>query len=522
MKKGDHKETQKKSEIMDMEENTSDKMNDKSVEEQQDEQFTSGELKKKAASGLFWMFGERILAQSVSFIVSVVLARILMPEEYGIIAIVLVFINIANVFVTSGLGQALIQKKDATELDFDTMFLIAHLMAWGIFVILFFVSPLIASFYNNPQLVWVLRVISLKLPIASFNSIQHAYVTRHMQFRKYFFSTLAGTLVSGAVGILLAIHGAGVWALVLQYLINSLMDTLILLFTAKWKPKFRFSFVNAKQMFGFSIKLTLSSLINTIYVEMQSMVIGKVYTDDALGYYKRGDQFPSLIITHINSSVGSVMFPTFSKVADNIDTLKSMTRRSMSVTFYIIAPLMFGLAAVAKPLVVVLLTEKWLPCVFFLQLACMRYMLQPIQTANCQAIKALGRSDIYLIMEIVKKAFGVTALLISLHYGINAIAIATVISVVFSAIVSMFPNIFLLKYSFGQQLKDLAPGFIMGVIMFGAVYVLSLVLFELPQVLVLIIQLVTGAIIYLGLSRLFKVDSFFYIVNYLKSLRGKV
>ena len=436
-------------------------------------------------------------------------------------AIVLVFINIANVFVTSGLGQSLIQKKDATEVDFNTMFIISHVMAWGLFALLFFLSPLIADFYDNQQLVWVLRVISLKLPIASVNTIQHAYVSRHLQFKKYFFSTLGGTIVSGGVGVAMAVLGFGVWALVAQYLLNSFMDTVILFITVKWKPKLQFSGKSAKQMFGFGFKLMMSSLINNVYLELQSMFIGKVYTEADLGYYKRGNQFPSLIITNINSSVGSVMFPTYSKVADDLERMKAMMRRSMTLTSYIITPLMFGLIAVAKPLVIVLLTEKWLPCVFFLQLACLRYLLQPIQTANCQAIKAMGRSGVYLAMEIVKKLFGVSALLISLYHGVEAIAIAAVISVAFSAIVSMFPNVFLLKYSYWQQIKDLLPSFLLSGVMFGIVFAMNYLPFDLPAIVLLLCQVVVGVGVYFGLSVLFKVDSLKYVLNFIKSLGAR-
>lgn len=482
------------------------------------DQFGHAELKMKAVSGLVWMFGERILAQLVSFIVSIVLARILLPEQYGVVAIVLVFINIANVFVTSGLGQSLIQKKDATEIDFNTMFIVGHAMAWALFLLLYFLAPVIADFYENQELAWVLRVISLKLPIASYNTIQHAYVSRHMQFKKYFFSTIIGTIVSGGVGIAMAKLGFGVWALVAQYLVNSLIDTMVLFFTVKWKPKLQFSVTSVKELFGFGFKLMMSSLINNVYVEMQSLAIGKVYTESDLGYYKRGNQFPSLIISNVNSSVASVMFPTFSKVANNKDRLKAMMRRSMTVTAYIIAPLMFGMIAVAKPLVLVLLTEKWLPCVLFLQLACLRYMLQPIQTANCQAIKALGRSDIYLIMEIVKKVFGVTLLLISLHRGVEAIAIAAVISVVFSAIVSMFPNMFLMKYGYLQQIRDLLPSYLLSAVMFGFVFAMNYLPIELPTIVLLILQGLVGGVVYVGLSMLLKIDSFQYILKFLKSL----
>ncbi len=476
-------------------------------------------LGKKAASGLMWMFSERIIAQFVSFVVSVVLARILMPEEYGIVSLVLVYINIANVFVTSGLGQSLIKDKTTSSIDYNTVFITSFFISWVLYFILFCIAPYVATFFDNQSLTLVLRVISFKIPIAAINTVQSAYISRNMQFRKYFFSTLIGTVTSGIIGIIMAIHGFGVWALVAQYLLNSAIDTGVLFVTVKWKPRLQFSYTVMKKHLSFGIKLTCSSLINTIYLEMQSLFIGKVYTEKELGLYKRGNQFPSLIVNNVNSAVGSVMFPTFSKVADNRDALKSMMRRSMTLTSYIITPMMIGMIAVARQLVLVLLTEKWFPCVFFVQMACLSYMSLPIQTANCQAILAKGRSDIYLVMEIIKKSFGVAILLYTLHKGVPAIAVGAVCAVYISAIVSMIPNKALMNYSLREQVLDLMPGCLMSAIMFVPIYLMNGL--PIPSFVLLILQVLTGAAIYCGLSVLFKVDSFYYLLRLVKSYISK-
>lgn len=471
---------------------------------------------KSVTNNFIWSFGERILAQGVSFIVSIVLARILLPDDYGIISLVLVFINIANVFVSSGLGESLIQKKGSDILDFSTIFWCSCIISWILYIAIFACAPLISSFYKNALLTPVLRVISLKIPLASINTVQHAYVSKKMQFRKFFFSTLIGTLVSGGVGIWMALKGFGVWSLVAQYLVNSTMDTIILLITVDWKPKFIFSVDRAKNLLGFGGKMIVSELINTTYIEMQSLAIGAKYSTDDLAYFKRGNQFPSLFISNACIAAGKVLFPTLSN-ADTVENIKRMTRRSLSIMAYIVLPLMFGLIAIAQPMVKIILTEKWLKCVPFLQLACIQYMFQPFQTANCQAIKALGRSDIYIKMEIVKKTFGIIALLIAINISVFAVAISCALSIAFSAFISMIPNIKLMKYSFAEQITDVGKSFLMSLVMLGVIY--PIILLDIPTICILMLQITIAVVIYIFLSKVFHVESFQYLIALLKSFR---
>ena len=473
-------------------------------------------LRKTVSLGFFWSFGERILAQGVSFIVSIILARFLLPSEYGSVAMVLVFINIANVFVSNGFGESLIQKKDATIVDFSTIFWCSQIMAWALYLMFFAISPIVAKFYSNQQLITVLRVLSLKLPLASINTIQHAYVSRHMQFKKFFWSTLWGTLISGVLGIILAYHGFGVWALVAQYLSNSTIDTIVLYFTISWKPTLQFSKESARSHIRFVSKMMAAGLINTVYGEMQSLVIGKRYTADDLAYYRRGGQFPSLFVANINTSVGKVLFPAMSNATEK-KAIKSMTRRSMQITAYLICPLMFGLIGISEALVKVLLTEKWLPCVPYLQVLSLAYVLQPIQTANCQAIKALGKSDIYLNMEIVKKMFGIVLLIVSLNHGPFMIAISFVISVVASTVISCYPNIKLLGYSYKDQIKDLYPSFSLAILMLFFVYPIKFV--PVSTIVVLILQIVVGIISYIALSRITNNSTFVYLMGFIRTIK---
>ena len=468
-------------------------------------------------SGLSWSFGERILAQGVTFAVSIVLARILAPEEYGVISMVLVFINLANVFVTNGFGESLIQKKDADERDFSTVFWCTFAFSWMLYAILFFTAPLIGNFYKNIELVTVLQVLSLKLPLASINTIQHAYVSKMMEFKKFFFSTLAGTIVSGVVGIVMAYLGFGVWALVAQYLVNSIIDTLVLFSIVRWRPNFEFCRNSAKELMRFAWKATGAAFINELYTQARALIIGKVYSPADLAYYNRGNQFPQLFISNIVNSISIVFFPVMSSLQDDIQELKSLAKKALKVSSFIIFPLMAGLIGVAKPLVVLLLTEKWLPCVPFLQILCLYYMVQPMQSINWQLMKALGRSDLCLKLEIIKKAIGFTLVFATMFISVKALAWSTTLFAVISMVINMLPNKNLVGYSMMEQLKDIAPYFllssIMGIIVWGVSFIPGL-----HVAMVLIIQLITGIVFYCLGCKVFKVEAFDILMHYVKSI----
>lgn len=362
--------------------------------------------KSKVLSSLLWKFMERGGTQGIQFIVQIVLARILLPNDYGIISLIAIFITIANVFVQSGFNTALIQKKDANETDFSSVFYLSLFVAALLYVTLFSTAPFIANFYDTPQLVAVLRVLSITLFFGAFNSIQNAVISKKMQFKKLFFSSLGSMILSGMIGIVLAYAGFGVWALVAQQLINQFSIIVILWFTIKWRPKLIFSFERIKELFSYGWKLLVSSLIDTLDKNLRSLIVGKIYSPSMLGFYNRGDQFPQLIVSNINGSIQSVMLPALSSEQNNKQRVKEMVRRSIITSSFLVLPMMIGLAVIGEPLVKILLTDKWLPCVPFLQVFCLSYALWPIHTANLQAINALGRSDIFLKLEIIKKIIG--------------------------------------------------------------------------------------------------------------------
>lgn len=460
----------------------------------------------QVASGLFWKFGERIIAQGVSFIISLILARLLLPEQYGTISLVLVFINIANVFVSDGLGESLVQKNDSDELDFSTIFFCSLIIGCFLYILLFIMAPFIAAFYNNTALVPVIRVLSIQIPLSAIKTIQHAYVQKHMMFKKFFFSTLGGTVVSGVIGIIMAYKGFGVWALVEQYLTNSVMDLTILFITVKWRPRFLFSTESAKRLLSFGWKLLAAQFINVLYNELRSLVIGKNYSEADLAYYNRGAHFPSLIITNINTSISTVLFPAMSKVNGNIDDVRKLTRKSMKMTSYVIFPMMVGMCAVAEPLIRLLLTEKWLPCVVFMQLCCVYWMFQPCQTANVQAIKSVGRSDICLKLEIIKKLIGFLIVLISMRISVFAIVASNVLFAAISTAINIIPNKRLIHYGFMNQLVDLLPAALLSVVMGGVVYCISFI--GLSDIVTLFIQVICGLAIYVAGSIIFQFEAF--------------
>nr|WP_321295758.1 lipopolysaccharide biosynthesis protein [uncultured Sphaerochaeta sp.] len=467
-------------------------------------------------ANLFWKFFERFGTQGLQFIIQVILARLLFPSDYGVLALVVIFITIANVFVQSGLSTSLIQKKVVDQVDYSSVLYISLGIAGILYCTLYFMAPLIGVFYDNDGLVLVLRVLALTLFPGAFNSIQNAIVSRMMQFKRLFYSSVGAGIVSGIVGISLAYYGYGIWALVFQQLTNQICITLILWFTVKWRPTLQFSFERVKVLFSFGWKLLVSSLIDTIYNDLRSLLIGKIYTPATLGYYNRGQQFPQLLISNINGSIQSVMLPALAAQQDYTERVKSMMRRSIVTSSFIVFPLMVGLAVVAKPLVLLLLTEKWLPSVPFLQIFCFSYALWPIHTANLQAINAMGRSDIFLKLEIVKKIFGLVILAVSLPFGVYYLALGQVVSGIISSFINAYPNKKLLNYGYGEQMKDIFPSLILSLIM--GVFVYLLLYLGLSPLITMLIQIFVGVVIYAGLAFIFKLECFTYLVQTVLSL----
>ena len=463
---------------------------------------------KSVFSNFIWRFAERCGAQLVTFIVSIVLARILMPEDYGTVALVTVFTTIMQVFVDGGLSTALIQKKDADDLDFSSVFYFNFAVCIILYLIMFFAAPFIASFYGMPELVPIVRVISLTIVISGVKGVQQSYVSRNLLFKRFFYATLGGTIFSAFLGIAMAYAGFGVWAIVAQQLSNTAIDTLILWITVKWRPKLMFSWERLKGLLSFGWKMLASGLLDTVYNNLRNLLIGKIYSSSDLAFYNQGDKFPKLIVNNINASIDSVLLPAMSNEQDNIGKVKNMTRRSIMVSCYIMAPLMIGLACCAENIVLLVLTAKWLLCVFYLQIFCIAYLFQPIHTANLNAIKAMGRSDLFLKLEIWKKVTGMIILLSTMFISVKAMAYSLLISTLTSMIINSWPNKKLLNYSFLEQMKDILPSILLAVGMGVVVYPIGFL--PVPTLPLLIIQVICGGVIYLLGSALLKLEPYEY------------
>lgn len=470
---------------------------------------------KSVFSGLFWKFSERLSAQGVSFIVSIILARILMPEDYGIVAMVNIFITIADVFVVSGFSTALIQNKDADETDFSTILYCSLFVSVLIYFVLFTSAPFIAGFYGLPILVSVIRVFGLRMPLAAYNSVQHAYVSRHMLFKKFFYSTLVGTIASGAVGIAMAYRGFGVWALIGQYFTNSVIDIVVLSFTIDWRPKWMFSASSAKKLMGYGWKILMADLVGTIYQQLRAFIIGKVYSSADLAYYNRGKKFPDLITTNVDGTISSVLFPAMSNYSDNKEQLKIIVSKAVKLSSYIMFPLMIGMAAVSKPVILILLTEKWAEAIPYMQIMCIAGAINSVTNTNLQAMKAMGRSDVVLKLEFYKKPVGLLMIFISVRFGVIAIALTMPLYAVYAALVNMRPNKKLIGYGIKEQIFDLLPAAALSAIMFAAIRCIEYL--HISMLPLLIVQVLCGAFVYIIASYILKADAFMYLTGYVKN-----
>lgn len=477
--------------------------------------------KQKVAGGLFWSYGERIMAQLVSLIVSIVLARLLDPENYGVISIVMIFITLCDAIVTGGFGNAIVQKKEADELDVNTMLICSIVSSLLMYIILFLLAPHIADFYQMEIICPILRVLGLRLLISGVNSIQRAWIQKRMLFKRFFISTSFGTIISAIVGISMAYKGTGAWALVGQYLTNSFIDTIVLFLVNDWRPKLQFSFERAKQMLSYGWKVLLTTVVYTIESDLRSLIVGKQFGSADLAYYDQGKKFPNLLVSNINTSISNVMFPVLSKNQDNIERMKAICRRSIKTSTYLLAPLLLGLIAVSNEFVRVILSEKWLPCVPFLQILTLVYLVRPLTTTDQQAIMSIGRSDITLKIMI---AINVTDMILLL---IAVFAIKSVIMIAVGALLTEIVSLMLfmkyvkqcIGYTYLEQLSDITPSLLLAISMGVIVYLVGKI--DVNVALILFIQIIIGVVYYLIMSYILRFEPFFYLVKMFKEKYSK-
>ena len=469
--------------------------------------------KQKVAGGLFWSYGERIMAQLVSLVVSIVLARLLDPENYGVISIVMIFITFRDAIVSGGFGNAIVQKKDADELDVNTMLCCSVATSFLLYLIIFCAAPFIADFYEMDIIRSILRVLGLRLLISGVNSIQRAWIQKRMLFKRFFISTSFGTIISAIVGIAMAYIGMGAWALVAQYLTNSFIDTTVLLITNDWKPRLQFSWIRAKNMLSYGWKVLVTTVVYTIEGDLRSLIIGKKFGSADLAYYDQGKKFPNLLVTNINTSISNVMFPVLSENQNDLIRLKQMCRRAVRVGIFLLSPLLIGLIGVADTFVVAVLSAKWVPCIPFLRILTLVFLVRPFTTTCQQSILSVGRSDVTLKIEIIVNAVAIGILFYSVFIleSVIGIAIGTLFAEGVSMVMFMYYENKIIRYSYKEQLQDLLPSLTMSTLMGGFVYLLHFL--PLHEGLVLIIQIVIGAAFYLLVSYAIKFEPFIYLIK---------
>ncbi|QUC68208.1 lipopolysaccharide biosynthesis protein [Aristaeella hokkaidonensis] len=468
-------------------------------------------------SGIIWKFAERISAQLVSTIVSIILARILLPADYGVVSVVTILITIFNSFVTGGFGNALIQKKDADELDFNTMYYFSIVFSLVLYSVVFCLARPFASFYKNQDLVWVLRVMALRIPIAAINSIQQSYIAKNMQFRKFFFATIIGTVISAIVGITLALRGAGPWALVAQYLTNVIIDTIVLYIVSEWKPKLQFSIIRLKNLYKFAFRIMSISVLDALFNEIRSTVISIRYSATDLAIYDHGTKYPNLIVTNINSSIGSVIFPALSRCQSNKDEMRTLMKRAITFSSFALTPLLFGFATISNRFVDVILTSKWNGSIPYIIITCIMCLFYPMHTINIQALIAVGESKKVLVLDVIKKSMHILVLCFSMYYGVVGIAIGCAFVSIISTFINGFYSKRLFSYSIWSQLKDVLPYVITSCIMSIIVMIFDNYLLFHPVV-TLIMDIVIGMTVYCVLAIVCKFEQLPYLIHKIQGI----
>ncbi len=472
---------------------------------------------QKIVKNIFWSYSERIIVQIVTTVISIILARILIPEYYGVLSIVLVFVTLCDALVTGGFGSTLVQKKEADNKDFSTIFWLSIFMSLALYFILFFTAPLIEKFYQMPSLARIIRILGIRVIFSAVNSIQHAYVQRNFLFKKTFVSSILSSLCSGIIGIVLALLDYGVWALVVQNLLYSVFNSLLLLILIRWKPNFIFSFERLKTMWGYGSKIFCSTLVYAIKDNIRSLAIGKAFTSQDLAFYDQGKKYPALLIVDIVESLGKVIFPVFSLNQDDTESNKAMIRNSIKLTNFILFPLILGLFAVADNFILILLTEKWMPCVIYLRILSLAYITRAASTIFQKALLAKGKSGVNLAHEIITSAVAIGFIIIAVtcYKNVELIAISYVVIAVLG---TLFYAFFIRKYynyKFLEMIVDYLPALLLSVAMCVAVILIGRL--SINVYLELVIQILAGVAIYVLGSAVMRLEEFKQIITLTKN-----
>lgn len=470
-------------------------------------------------SNVIWNFLEKIASQLISLIVSIILARLLLPSDYGLVSMVSIFITFADVLVTSGFATSLIQKKNADQLDFSSVFFLNIGVSIMVYFVLFFSSHAIADYFLMPQLSKIVRILGLEIIIVSISSIQKAYASKNFLFKRLFITSLISAAVSGVVGVAMAYGGFGVWALVAQRLVSAVVVTLVNIAVIKWRPSFLFSFSRLKPLFKYGWKILFEGISETFTNQVRNLIIGKIYTSSDLGYYTKAQLFPSLILTTITGAVSSVILPAMSNVQDKKSEVRHMLRNSVKATSFIVFPAMVGFALIAEPFVKLALTDKWLPCVPYIQIFCLYYGAQVGMACRHEALKSIGRSDVYMIEHIIYRVTVLIILLLIYKISVMAIALSLLAGTVIMSITVGLTSKWYNDYSFKDQFFDVLPIFLACAIMAIPVYLIGRL--NLSSIVMLLLQIVVGGVVYIGLSAPLKLEGFQFLIKMVKSRKSK-
>lgn len=477
-------------------------------------------LKKQTVRGVGWSFADSMLGQGITFIVGLVLARLLSPDEYGLIGIIMIFITVFNSIVDSGFSNALIRKNDATDKDYNTMFIVNLGVSIVLFVVLFFVSPLIAQFFQRDELTALCRVMGFVVILNALSIVQNTVLTKRLDFKTKTKASFISSVASGIIGIAMAYAGYGVWALVGQQISRQLLNTLCLWFFNRWWPNFKFSIDSFREMWHFGWKLLVSGIIDQTWTEIYQVVIGKCYTPATLGLYTRACQFSRICSSNLTSIIQRVSYPALSKMQDDKARLKSGYKRVIKTTMLVSFTLMLGLAGCAKSLILVLIGERWIECVPILQVICFSGMLYPLHALNLNMLQVQGRSDLFLKLEIIKKIIYIGPILLGIFFNIYYMLIGSVITSVFALYLNAYYSGPYLKYSIWEQARDILPSLLMALSMFAILFAFSFLPFS-PFVM-LPLQIIIGVVFTLSICEIRKPEEYLEIKGIAMPLINKI
>lgn len=475
-------------------------------------------MEKAFQNAFVWSFIQRFGSQIVEISVSILLARILLPEEFGLIGMIMIVIVVGQSLTDAGMTTSLIRKQDADTIDYSTVFYLNLAIGLAIYIIIYLVAPYVAAFYSQEVLVNILRVFALTIVINSFSAVQSTIYRKELRFKFQFKISLVTSLLGGSLGVYLAQNGYGVWSLVYMHVMNAIVGATLYWMFSHWKPDFVFSKVRLKEHFRFGINLTLSGVINRAFDNIYYVIIGKYFNATQLGFYTRADTFKQIPITNLMAAINNAAYPILSSIQDDEVRLKSVFKRIMKQIIFLISPVMVGLMVLGEPLFRVVFTEKWLAAVPYFQVLCIAGILYPIHSYNLNILTVKGRSDLFLKLEVIKKIIMITSVVIAIPFGIMALLYSQLIISILILFINAYYSKRFIGYGLIEQVLDILPSLLLATFMGVAVY--GLITFALPNmsdIVVLIVGTMSGAAIFVLFSFLFRFGPLFEILGLLKS-----